>query len=186
MNEAESLKHSAGGEREAGKAIASRRRGTTGAFICLLGRIAAIPDAVSGFPWRESTLGVNLCQGTISPFHSQGKMRHGHFSNSSISTHQGLGFREHEPRTATAGPFCWWLVVAVDHFSRRMMGIPVYCSLPSSAADRRYLKGTFRRAGERSAHIISDQGTQFTEKRFRRYPRRNSIPEFRSRPKCRT
>src|SRR4029434_6902848 len=66
-----------------------------------------------------------------------------------------------------AWPFCWWLVVAVDHFSRRTMGFAVYRSLPSSAAVRRYFEGAFRRAGNRPAHIVYDQRTQITEKRFR-------------------
>ena len=30
-------------------------------------------------------------------------------------------------------PFCWWLAVAVDHFSRRVMGFAVYRALPSWA-----------------------------------------------------
>jgi transposase InsO family protein len=72
-------------------------------------------------------------------------------------------------------PFCCWLAVAVDHFSRRMMGFAVYRSLPSSAAVRRYLEEIFRKAGKRPAHIISDQGTQFTEKGFRRWCRRRGI-----------
>lgn len=62
MDEAESMKYSVGGEREAGKAIASRRRSITGALICLLGRIAAISEALSGFPWREGTLEGKRCQ----------------------------------------------------------------------------------------------------------------------------
>ena len=42
-------------------------------------------------------------------------------------------------------PFCWWLAVAVDHFSRRVMGFAVYRSLPSSSAVRRFLESAFRR-----------------------------------------
>src|SRR2546425_12606095 len=40
-------------------------------------------------------------------------------------------------------PFCWWLAVAVDHFSRRVMGFAVYPTLPSSAAVRGVLAGAF-------------------------------------------
>src|SRR5437867_4643823 len=61
-------------------------------------------------------------------------------------------------------PFCWWVGIAVDHFSRRMMGFAIYRALPSSAAVRRFLERTFRRVGERPAHLISDQGTQFIAK----------------------
>jgi len=72
-------------------------------------------------------------------------------------------------------PFCWWLAVAVDHFSRRVMGFAVYRALPSSASVRRFLETAFWRAGDRPAHLISDQGTQFIAKGFRRWCRRREI-----------
>jgi transposase InsO family protein len=72
-------------------------------------------------------------------------------------------------------PFCWWLAVAVDHFSRRVTGFAAYPALPSSAAVLRFLESAFRRAGERPAHLVSDRGTQFIEKGFRRWCRRQGI-----------
>jgi transposase InsO family protein len=72
-------------------------------------------------------------------------------------------------------PFCWWLAVAVDHFSRRVMGFAVYRSLPSSAAVRRFLEGVFSRVGHQPRHLISDQGTQFIAREFRRWCRRRGI-----------
>ena len=72
-------------------------------------------------------------------------------------------------------PFCWWVGIAVDHYSRRVIGFAVYRALPSSAAVRRFLERTFRRAGERPAHLISDQGTQFIAKGFRRWCRRQGV-----------
>ena len=72
-------------------------------------------------------------------------------------------------------PFCWWLVVAVDHFSRRVMGFAVYRRLPSCAAVRGFLERAFRSAGARPYYFITDQGTQFTERGFRRWCRRRGI-----------
>src|SRR2546422_4261688 len=46
-------------------------------------------------------------------------------------------------------PFCWWLAVAVDHFSRHVMGFAVFRGQPSSATVRRLLESALRRAGER-------------------------------------
>ena len=66
-------------------------------------------------------------------------------------------------------PFCWWIALAVDQFSRRVMGFAVYRGEPSSAAIRGFLAGVFRTAGQRPRHIISDQGTQFIAKGFRRW-----------------
>jgi transcriptional regulator with XRE-family HTH domain len=33
-------------------------------------------------------------------------------------------------------PFCWWIAVAVDHFSRRVLGFAVFDQPPTSAAVR--------------------------------------------------
>jgi len=72
-------------------------------------------------------------------------------------------------------PFCWWLVLAVDHFSRRVMGFAVFRREPSSAAIRGVLEGVFRSIGQQPKHLVSDQGTQFFAKGFRRWCRRRSI-----------
>jgi len=72
-------------------------------------------------------------------------------------------------------PFCWWVALAVDHFSRTVMGFAVFRGEPSSAAIRRFLKGVFRRVGQQPGHLISDQGVQFTAKGFRRWCRRSGI-----------
>ncbi len=75
-------------------------------------------------------------------------------------------------------PFCWWLAVAVDHFSRRVVGFAIFRREPSSRAIRKFLGGAFRAAGETPKHLISDQGTQF-RKGFRRWCRRQGIqPRF--------
>jgi len=72
-------------------------------------------------------------------------------------------------------PFCWWLAVVVDHFSRRLMGFAVYRGEPSSASVRRFLEGSSRSAGEKPGSLISDQGSQFVAKGFRRWCRRQGI-----------
>ncbi|MCI0407586.1 MAG: DDE-type integrase/transposase/recombinase [Acidobacteria bacterium] len=72
-------------------------------------------------------------------------------------------------------PFCWWVAVAVDHFSRRIMRFAVYRKSPSSASVRGFLETAFRKAATWPASLISDQGTQFTEKGFRRWCRRRGI-----------
>src|SRR6266571_507611 len=72
-------------------------------------------------------------------------------------------------------PFCWWVRIAVDHYSRRVMGVAVYRALPSSAAVRRFLERLFRSASDKPHRLISDQGTQFIEKGFRRWCQRHGI-----------
>ena len=68
--------------------------------------------------------------------------------------------------------FCWWLAVAVDHFSSRVMGFAVYRRLPSSAAVRGFPERAFRSAGARPDCFITYQGSQFTDRGFRRWCRR--------------
>ena len=58
-------------------------------------------------------------------------------------------------------PFCWWLAVAIDHYSRRVMGFAVYRALPSSVSIQRFLEVAFRDAGEIPRHLISDQGSGY-------------------------
>jgi putative transposase len=72
-------------------------------------------------------------------------------------------------------PFCWWLVITVDHFSRRVIGFAVYPSQPPSAAVRAFLDRLFGEAGEIPWHLISDRGKQFLAKGFRRWCRRQRI-----------
>jgi len=69
-------------------------------------------------------------------------------------------------------PCCWWVALAVDHFSRKVTGFAVYRGEPSSMAIRRFLERVFWRVGQQPRHLISDRGIQFTAKAFRRWCRR--------------
>ena len=76
-------------------------------------------------------------------------------------------------------PFCWWLAVVVDHFSRRAMGIAIFRKPPDSQQVIAFLAKTIRQAGTPPKYIISDKGTQFWCKRFKRWCKRRKIkPRF--------
>ncbi len=72
-------------------------------------------------------------------------------------------------------PFCWWLAVAVDHYSRRIMGFTVFEQPPTSVAIRAFLGRATRQAGTVPQHLITDQGTQFTDEGFGRWCTRRGI-----------
>ena len=72
-------------------------------------------------------------------------------------------------------PFCWWIAVAVDHFSRRIMGVAVFPKQPSSKAVQRFLNHANSVAGVAPDHIITDQGVQFVARAFKRWCRRQRI-----------
>jgi putative transposase len=72
-------------------------------------------------------------------------------------------------------PFCWWVAVVIDHFSRRIMGFAVFTRNPTSLAVRQLLGRAIREAGQSPDILITDQGTQFTDKGFRRWCGRRGI-----------
>ena len=66
-------------------------------------------------------------------------------------------------------PYCWWVAVVIDHFSRRALGRATYKKEPSEADVEKCLDRTSRKSGVRPAHMITDQGRQFTADRFERW-----------------
>ena len=72
-------------------------------------------------------------------------------------------------------PFCWWIAVAVDHYSRRIMGFAVFDQQPTSVAVRTFLGRAIKKAGVAPRHLITDQGKQFRDKAFGQWCRRRGI-----------
>lgn len=72
-------------------------------------------------------------------------------------------------------PFCWWVAVVVDHFSRRIMGFDVFNQTPTSVAIRQLLGRVIREAGSSPAHLITDHGSQFTDAGSRLWCKRRRI-----------
>ncbi len=76
-------------------------------------------------------------------------------------------------------PFCWWLAVCVDHYSRRVMGFCVFSNVPSSVAIRAFLGRTIRTAHTTPNYLICDKGTQFWNDGFKAWCQRRDIkPRF--------
>jgi transposase InsO family protein len=72
-------------------------------------------------------------------------------------------------------PYCWWIAVAIDHYSRRAMGIAVFESMPSSLEIRQFLGRAIHAAGTPPKHLIADHGKQFTADAFRKWCDRRGI-----------
>jgi transposase InsO family protein len=72
-------------------------------------------------------------------------------------------------------PFCWWVSVAVDHASRRVMGFGVFRRQPSASAVREFLVRRFREEGCQPRHLVTDHGKQFVARAFKRWCRRRGI-----------
>jgi transposase InsO family protein len=72
-------------------------------------------------------------------------------------------------------PFCWWLAVAVDHFSRRLQGFAIFVNKPCAEEVCAFLDRAAERVGARPRHIITDQGGQFISDEFAAWCRRRGV-----------
>jgi transposase InsO family protein len=64
-------------------------------------------------------------------------------------------------------PFCHWVAVVVDHFSRRVMGCTAFKSQPTSEAVRGFLGRAIAKAQKTPRYIVCDRGPQFDCAGFR-------------------
>ena len=74
-------------------------------------------------------------------------------------------------------PFCWWVAVVADHFSRKTMGIAHFKKEPTAREIIRFLKKTCRIHRCRPGHLITDHGPQFTAEAFIAWCRRLGIQQ---------
>jgi transposase InsO family protein len=58
-------------------------------------------------------------------------------------------------------PFCWWVAVGIDHFSRRVMGVAAFKRPPTFRQVAAFLRRTIRKTGAKPKYIICDKGVQF-------------------------
>ncbi|MCH8840116.1 MAG: helix-turn-helix domain-containing protein, partial [Planctomycetes bacterium] len=65
-------------------------------------------------------------------------------------------------------PFSWWLVVIVDHFSRRIVTIGVFANRPDCRAVCAFLGRSIRRANTAPKHIVCDRVSIFDCHAFQR------------------
>jgi putative transposase len=72
-------------------------------------------------------------------------------------------------------PFCWWLACILDQYSRCVVGFAVFKKQPTAAQVRDFLKRAVHKSGSKPKHIITDKGTQFKSKTFRKWCKRRHI-----------
>jgi len=76
-------------------------------------------------------------------------------------------------------PFCWWLAVVIDHYSRRAMGFAVFSKRPNSLAVRTSLGKMIARTNATPKYLISDKDSVFWCADSRSWCRRKGIhPRF--------
>lgn len=72
-------------------------------------------------------------------------------------------------------PYCWWVAIVIDHFSRRLMGFAIFTQQPSSLAVRTFMGRLMRQAKAKPRHLITDQGEQFRAPDFKVWADRHGI-----------
>ena len=72
-------------------------------------------------------------------------------------------------------PFCWWIAVVVDHYSRRAVGFAIFKSEPAASDVVHFFDRLRRTVGCLPPHLITDHGPQFTADSFRRWCRRRAV-----------
>ncbi|NOY74191.1 MAG: transposase family protein [Kiritimatiellaeota bacterium] len=76
-------------------------------------------------------------------------------------------------------PFCWWVAVIVDHFSRKAIGFALFRKQPMSEEVTEALDKAVEKAGKPPKHIISDRGKQFDCENYKNWCSGNDIkPRF--------
>jgi len=74
-------------------------------------------------------------------------------------------------------PHCWWIAVALDHNSRRAMGVALFERVPSPLEVQRFLGRMFRRENAVPKYIVTDQGKQFRCHEFKKWCQRKGIAQ---------
>ena len=72
-------------------------------------------------------------------------------------------------------PFCWWVTLIVDHFSRRVMGVAVFPRPPNSEQVRAALGQAITQAKVTPKYIVCDKGSQFWSPGFKTWCKRRGI-----------
>jgi transposase InsO family protein len=72
-------------------------------------------------------------------------------------------------------PFCWWMAVVEDHYSRRALGFAIFYRHPTSKMIREFLGRVVARTGAPPRHLVTDRGKQFSSRTFKHWCRTRPI-----------
>ncbi len=72
-------------------------------------------------------------------------------------------------------PFCGWVAVVVDQFSRAFVGYAVFSQLPSSDQVQSFLDRAIEKHGRAPEYVVTDKGVQFWCRGFKRWCKRRDI-----------
>ena len=74
-------------------------------------------------------------------------------------------------------PYSWYVMVVIDHFSRRVRGFEVFEQQPTSSQVASAMERICTENGVKSKYLISDQGVQFISNEFKAWCKKNDIKQ---------
>jgi len=76
-------------------------------------------------------------------------------------------------------PFCWWIFVVIDHFSRNIIALELFRKQPKAFQTNAFLTRVINKLGRNPKYIISDKGNQFWCKDYKKWcDDKNIVPRF--------
>ena len=72
-------------------------------------------------------------------------------------------------------PFCWWVAVVVDHYSRRVISVGVFDVPPDCRAICSFLGRAIGRTGNAPKYLVCDRDSIFDCQAFRRWVKQKGI-----------
>jgi putative transposase len=84
-----------------------------------------------------------------------------HVDLTAVSTSMGLWAPWFPFALPQCWPFCWWVAVVIDHYSRRVMCIETFRHNPSAVSVSHFLDCAINTASATPKYIICDKGQQF-------------------------
>jgi transposase InsO family protein len=99
-----------------------------------------------------------------------------HVDLTTVPTHWGFWCPWSPCAWPPCWPFCWWLVIVLDHYSRRVVGFTLFRQAPTSVAVRACLGRAIVSAGAVPRYVVSDKGSQYWPSQgYQRWCRRRGI-----------
>jgi transposase InsO family protein len=74
-------------------------------------------------------------------------------------------------------PYAWYVMVVIDHFSRRLMGHEVFLQEPTALQVTSAMKRICTENSARPKYLVSDQGVQFVAAEFRNWCKTEDIKQ---------
>jgi transposase InsO family protein len=75
-------------------------------------------------------------------------------------------------------PFCWWVTVVLDHYSRKALACGVFKRAPKAGQVVGVLESTVQKVGRAPKYTVTDQGAQFQDEYLDWCRRRGVKPRF--------